>query len=412
MVQLGSDLADWVSAAPIAAPFFVLAIVSCLYTLLAVASVRRFRAAEAAVKPWKSPGVTVLKPLYGAEEGLYDNLLSFCRQNYGGPVQILFGVHDADDPAAAVARRLVAAVRAGRIEGAAGKLTVELVVDPAQHGTNGKVSNLINLSSRIENELVVIADSDIMVAPDYLCRLAAALQRPGVGIVTCLYRGMPLAGLWSRIGAMGVDYGFLPNVLTGLSLKMAEPCIGATIALRRCTLDAIGGFAAIKDQLADDYALGEAVRERGLQVVLADFVVGHAHSETEFSEVWRRDMRWARTIRSLNPAGYFGTAVTFPVGWALLALLASGFAPEAAVLAGAALLCRTILQDQVDERFEAGCRHPLWLGPVRDLFSFAIFLGSFVHGQVHWRGRDYALGEDGVMEPVGVDGEAAEAEVA
>jgi ceramide glucosyltransferase len=355
--------------------------------------------------------VTVLKPLYGAEVGLYENLLSFCRQTYAGPVQILFGVHEADDTAATIARRIVAAARAGRIEGAPAKLSVELIVDPALHGTNGKVSNLINLSRRIENELVVLADSDIQVAPDYLDRLAASLQRPGVGVVTCLYRGRPLGGFWSNLGAMGVDYGFLPNVLTGMALNMARPCVGATIALRRCTLDAIGGFDAIKDQLADDYALGEAVRARGLKVVLADFVVEHAHSEKGFEEVWRRDMRWARTIRALDPLGYAGLAVTFPVGWALLAALASGFAPAAAILVCAALLCRMILQDEIDQRFD-GRKHALWLGPVRDLFSFAIFAGSFLPGQVHWRGRDYAVGEDGIMEPVGVDAEAAEAEVA
>jgi ceramide glucosyltransferase len=250
-----------------------------------------------------------------------------------------------------------------------------------------------------------------MVQPDYLNRLAAALQRPGVGLVTCLYRGRPLGGFWSRIGAMGVDYGFLPNVVTGVALNMARPCVGATIALRRCTLEAIGGFSAIKDQLADDYALGEAVRDHGLNVVVADFVVSHAHSESTFGEVWRRDMRWARTIRSLDPKGYLGLAATFPLGWALLALVASGFEPAALILTAAALLCRMIVQDEVDQRFP-GSRHALWLSPARDLFSFAIFLGSFVPGQIHWRGRDYALGEDGIMAPVGVDSEEAEAEVA
>jgi ceramide glucosyltransferase len=411
MDQLGSDLADLIAAAPVAAPFFVLAVASCLYTLLAFVSVRRFKRCEGATKPWKSPGVTVLKPLYGVEEALYENLLSFCRQTYAGPVQILLGVHEPDDTAAPIARRIVAAARAGRIDGAPARLSVELVVDPTLHGTNGKVSNLINLSRRIENELVVLADSDIMVAPDYLDRLAASLQRPGVGIVTCLYRGRPLAGFWSRLGAMGVDYGFLPNVLTGLALNMARPCVGATIALRRCVLDAIGGFESVKDQLADDYALGEAVRARGLKVVLADFVVGHVHAEIKLKDVWRRDMRWARTIRAVDPAGYIGLAATFPVGWALLAALASSFAPAALLLACAALLCRMILQDEIDQRFE-GRKHALWLGPLRDLLSFAIFVVSFLPGQIHWRGRDYALGENGNMEPIADDAATAEAEVA
>ncbi len=245
--------------------------------------------------------------------------------------------------------------------------------------------------------------------PDYLQRLAAALARPGAGLVTCLYRGRPMAGLWSRLGAMGVDYGFLPNVVTGVTLGMARPCIGATIALRRKTLEGIGGFVAIKDQLADDYALGEAVRNLGLDVVLADFAVSHAHGEESFGALWRRDLRWARTIRSLDPLGYAGMAVSFPLAWSLLALLASGFSTAAMILAAAALLCRLTLQVEVDERFPARV-HAARLMPARDLLSFAIFVVSFVPGQVHWRGRKFSMGENGVMAPV--EAEETEAEAA
>lgn len=402
------DLADRIDAALLQPLFYGLAIAAILYTLLATFSLRRFSRAAIVGTADIAPGVTILKPLYGEEAGLYEHLASFCRQDYAGPVQILFGVHEACDPAAAVAWKIVTALRAGKIAGTPAGLKAELVVDPSLHGSNGKVSNLINLSSHIAHELVVLADSDISVAPDYLQRLAAALGRPGVGLVTCLYRGRPMAGLWSRLGAMGVDYGFLPNVVTGVTLNLAKPCIGATIALRRATLRAIGGFVAIKDQLADDYALGEAVRGHGLEVVLADFAVGHAHGEESFGELWRRDLRWARTIRSLDPLGYIGTAVAFPLAWSLLALLAGGFAPVAAILVVAALMCRFTLQDEVDQRFP-GVAHALWLAPLRDVLSFAIFIVSFVPGHVHWRGRAFAMGEDGSMAPVEVEATEAEA---
>jgi ceramide glucosyltransferase len=385
-----------------------MAILACCYTLLGIFCLRRFPRAAAATAR-KTSGVTILKPLYGAEEGLFENLASFCRQNYAGPVQILFGVHDADDSAAAVARKVVDALRAGQLAGAPAGLTAELVVDGARHGANGKVSNLINLSRHIRHSTLVLADSDICVAPDYLTRLTAALEAPGVGLVTCLYRGMPNKGLWSRLGAMGVDYGFLPNVVTGVALKLAHPCIGATIAMRRSTFDAIGGFAVIKDQLADDYALGAAVRALGLKVALADFVVGHAHGEGSFIELWRQDMRWARTIRSLDPLGYLGLAVTFPLAWALLAMVAGDYDPAGALLIVAALLCRLTLQDEVDHRFTGG-NHALWLSPVRDLLSFAIFLASYIPGRVHWRGQDFALVDGGAMAPV--EAEETEAEAA
>jgi ceramide glucosyltransferase len=381
---------------------YAMAILACFYTLLAIFCLRRFSrsaaVARASFSPCRAAGVTVLKPLYGAESGLYDNLASFCRQDYAGPVQILFGVHDADDPAAAVAWQIVNALRAGRLKGAPAGLTAEVVVDSSRHGANGKVSNLINLSRHIRHETVVLADSDICVAPDYLRRLMATLDRPGVGVVTCLYRGLPRAGLWSSLGAMGVDYAFLPNAVTGVVLKLAQPCIGATIAMRRSTLDAVGGFAMIKNQLADDYELGAAVRKLGLKIVLADFAVGHAHGERTFLDLWRQDLRWARTIKSLEPLGYLGTAVTFPLAWALLAMIVGEFDPAGVILTFAALLCRITLQDEVDQRF-AGHSHALWLSPFRDLLSFVVYIASFAPGRVHWRGQDFTLVEDGGMAP-------------
>ncbi|MCW2286433.1 ceramide glucosyltransferase [Rhodoblastus acidophilus] len=386
---------------------YLLALASCLYTLLAVFAVRRaFPRENRGAAPKIAPSVTVLKPLYGAEPGLREHLLSFCRQDYAGPVRIVFGVHSAADPAAAVARRIVEAVRAGEIAGAPAGLTAELVIDPARHGGNGKVDSLINMSRAIVGEVVVLADSDIIVAPDYLNRLTAALEGEGVGAVTCLYRGVAMTGLWARLCAMGVDYAFLPNVATGLALNMAKPCIGATIALRREVLDGIGGFAPLKDQLADDFVLGALVREHGFKVAVADFVVRHAHGERHFSDLWRQEIRWARTIRSIDPGGYFGTLVTHPVGWGLLAFACHPFAPVSTALLVAGLLCRRLLQGAVDARF-AGEAQPQALLPLRDLLGFLVFWGSFWPGHLRWRGKNFDLRDDGVMTPV--EGERAEA---
>ncbi len=409
MEEFLSDILNDIINSPLESLLYALSILACLYTLFSIFSLRRFPRARTNAPLRIAPGVTILKPLYGAEVGLFDHLASFCRQNYAGPVQIIFGVHDADDAAAGVARKLVAALRSGALEGAPAGLTAELVVDPTPHGANGKVANLINMSRRIVHDIVVLADSDIIVAPDYLSRLAVGLDRPGVGLVTCLYRGVPMAGLWSGLGAMGVDYGFLPNVVAGLTLKLARPCIGATIALRRSTLEAVGGFEIVKGQLADDYMLGAAVRGLGLKVAVADFAVGHAHGEKSFVDLWRQDMRWARTIRSLDPAGYFGLALTFPLAWALLAMLVDGFDPAGVLLSFAALLCRLTLQDEVDERF-AGRHHALWLSPLRDLLSFAIYVASYLPGQIFWRGHAFSVATDGAIAPV--EGEETEAEAA
>src|SRR5262249_54106814 len=158
-----------------------------------------------------------------------------------GPLQIIFGVRQADDPAAAVAKHLVAEFP-GR--------DIELVVDPRQHGANGKISNLVNMSRTIRNEVVVLADSDIRADKDYLRHIAGALEQPGVGLVTTLYRGLPgVGGLWSRLATMAINHHFLPSVLVGLALGRADPCFGATIALRRETLGRIGGFEAFVNHL-------------------------------------------------------------------------------------------------------------------------------------------------------------------
>jgi len=395
----GLEAGDLLDASLPLKMLYLLALVSCLYTMLAMFAVRRFSREAAGAAPKSAPSVTILKPLYGAEPELGDHLLSFCRQDYVGPVQILFAVHNAADPAAAVARRIVTSVRAGEIAGAPVGLTAELIIDPARHGGNGKVDNLINMSRVLAGDVVVLADSDIIVAPDYLNRLTAALEGEGVGAVTCLYRGVPTTGFWARLCAMGVDYAFLPNVATGLALNMAKPCIGATIALRRDVLERIGGFAPLKDQLADDFVLGALVRGLGLKVAVADFAVRHAHAERSFSDLWRQEIRWARTIRSLDPAGYFGTLVTHPVGWGALAVAFHGFAPGAVALLGVGLLCRRMLQDEVDRRF-GGESHPHGLLPLRDILGFCVFWASFLPGQLRWRGQDFDLRDDGVMTPV------------
>jgi hopanoid biosynthesis associated glycosyl transferase protein HpnI len=183
---------------------------------------------------------------------------------------------------------------------------LELIIDATLHGANRKVSNLINMTPPIRHDIVILADSDIRVAPDYLARVIAALQQPGVGAVTCLYHGVAVSGPWSRLGALFINAHFLPSVVLGLASGLAQPCFGSTIALKRSTLDAIGGFAAFADRLDDDYAIGAAVRERGNVVAIPPFTVAHLCNEASLTELWRHELRWARTIRNIAPLGHAG----------------------------------------------------------------------------------------------------------
>jgi ceramide glucosyltransferase len=374
-----SMIAYWSSIAAL-----LIAIVGCGYLITATVLVRRFARAQTPDTPATTPTVTFLKPLHGDETGLFDNLMSFAEQRYGGAAQIVCGVADTHDPALAVVERL---------RGTPATRNIELTIDATLHGANRKISNLINMAPRIRHEIVVLSDSDIRVAPDYLARVIAALQQPRVGAVTCLYHGVAANGPWSQLGALFINAHFLPSAVLGLVSGLAQPCFGSTIALRYATLGAIGGFAPFADRLDDDFAIGAAVRERGDVVAIPPFTVAHLCSEPSLRELWRHELRWARTIRNIAPLGHAGSVVMHPLAWAVTALVLSPWSslliPSAAA-AIAALLCRVVLLSGVARGFGLPPQ-PYWLVPLRDLLAFAVFVASFLGRSVSWKGHHYRL---------------------
>lgn len=331
--------------------------------------------------------MTILKPLYGAEPELQANLESFLVQDHPAPMQVVFGVHDSTDPALGAARQ--AGARHPDIE-------THLVIDATRHGSNGKISNLINMMREARHDVVVLADSDMRVTPEYLRRVVAALEQPGIGLVTCLYHGLPVAGFWSRLSALAIDTHFLPSVLVALRLGLAKPCFGSTIALRRDTLARAGGFETLKNRLADDYELGGAVRRLGLDIAIPPMLVSHCCSEKSFAELWRHEIRWARTIRLVDPLGFTGSIVTHPLPFALVALPLGGMAPLSLCLLVAVLASRLAVQIQV-QQMTGGRRTDFLFGPLRDLLSFAVFVASFLPGRLSWRGERFGVDTAGRM---------------
>ena len=358
----------------------------CLFMLFAAALMWSSTRPQPATEP--APDLTILKPLHGDEAGLYENLASFCEQDYSGAVQIVFGVENPNDPAIAVVERLRAAYP--------GK-ALELVIEPRAVGSNPKVANLINMSGRIAHDVIVLADSDIRVRRDYLARLVGALERQGGGAVSCPYYGISTGSLWSQLAQLTIDSHFLPGVVVGARLKLSQPCLGSTIALRRSSLSAIGGFEPLADCLADDYVLGELLRERGEPVSVLSFAVGHVCAESSIVELWRHELRWALTIRTVDPLGYLGWTVSHAFPLALIAWLLGGSWP-AIVLAVAALVCRAVLISATERGYGLP-PHPYWLIPVRDLLSFAVFVAGFVARDVSWRGHHYELMSEGILKP-------------
>jgi ceramide glucosyltransferase len=367
----------------------LIAIIGSAYALLAAVFVARF-ARQAKARLQTPEAVTLLKPLHGAEAALAPNLASFCTQNYSAPIEIVCGVQDPHDPAILFVQNLRARFP---------DRNVKLVVGSKPTTGNPKIANILNMMPEASHDILILSDSDMHVAPDYVGNVVAALQQPEVGLVTCLYRGRAAGGFWSRLAAAAVDQHFLPSVLVGLQFGLAHPCFGSTIALRRETLQRVGGFDAFADTLADDYEMGDAVRRLGLEIAIPPFTLGHTFSDASFSELLAHELRWARTIRLVDPIGYAGSIVTHPLPFALAALPLSGFSAIAVIILAATLASRLFVPIQV-ERLPGGDKGLLWLGPLRDLVSFAVFVASFVPGAVNWRGRRYSVESDGSVTPL------------
>jgi ceramide glucosyltransferase len=362
-----------------------LSVGGAIYSGLATWAAWRFLRRPAAA-PASHPSISVLKPLHGDEPQLYENLVSFCTQDYAGPVQIILGVQDPADTALAVATGL---------QREHPDRDIVVVSDPTVHGTNRKLGNLINMAVQIRGEVVVVSDSDVRLPPDGLGRIVAALEAPKAGLVHCLYRGRPIDSFWSRLAALDVNTRFAPSVLVGEMLG-ANPCLGPTMALRAETLASIGGLARLADFLADDFELGRAIRGAGLRIVCPTMVIDHLFPERSVTEMFAHELRWARTIRLVQPAGYLGSMIMHVTPLALIGAALTGFADwSLALLATFAVLRQA--QAYALSRWMASDRGFLWLLPLRDLVSFGVFIAAIFGDRVEWRGYRLRVRRDGVI---------------
>jgi ceramide glucosyltransferase len=383
------------SASFYAATAFSLA--SSLYVALAAVHVIRFSRTRRE-RSGNLPAVTILKPLCGVDVELYENLRSFCVQDY--PVyQVIFGLRDAADPAAEIVRRLVQDLP---------EREIALVIDDRLAGPNLKVSNLANMDRASKYNLLVIADSDMRVQPDYLRSLVAPFQDPQVGAVTCLYRGTPVKGLASVLGAMAINEWFLPSVLFAVALEHIRYCFGATMAVRRAALQAIGGFGALSRYLADDHMLGRLIDEQGYKVRLSSYVVENIVLEETLGALLRHELRWARTIRSAKPIGYAFSFITYAIPMGLLAASVALLAkqtPAAVILPpflalsariGLHVAARSGLATTGRRRSQE-CSERWWLVPIRDLLSFLVWATSFLGHKVSWKNQNFTIGRGGMV---------------
>jgi ceramide glucosyltransferase len=364
------------------------------YTLLALVAVLVWGRRKAAAAAFGLPPVTVLKPLCGAEPGLYENLRTFCLQEYP-QFQIVFGISEDTDPALAVVTRLVREFPA---------LAIELVINPQQHGHNRKISSLINMLEHADHDMLVMADSDAFVRPDYLTSVTAPLLDRKVGLVTCLYHGEPTRPVWSRLGAMYINEWYMPSVLLAWLFGHQNYVSGQTLCMRRDTLQAIGGLRGIADHLADDYELGQQVRRLGLRIVLSSYVLKAEHHEPTLQSLVGHELRWMRTLCVLKPRSFRFIFFTFSLPLALLGLLLvipeSYFTTVALPLFQVTVAARLALHLEHRIRDRRPLFADLWLLPARDLLICWVWCRSFFTSRFTWRGSDFHVGADGIMRKV------------
>jgi len=358
---------------------------SSLYYLLCLWSAARFLRERNGVHPSAAlPPISILKPLKGTDPEIYESFRSHCLQEYP-EYEIIFGVNDPNDPAVESVKRLQHEFPDRRIH---------LVVSTKILGANVKVSNLAQMLEVARYDHLIVNDSDIRVAPDYLQRVTAPLADSKVGMVTCLYRGVAGATLGSRLEALGISTDFCASVLAARQLEGGIRFgLGSTLAFRRAELEEIGGFSSFVDYLADDYELGKRIAGLGLAVELSEVVVETYLPAYRLRDFFAHQLRWARGVRDARSGGYFGLVFTFGLAWGLLALAASGGGLWACGILLFTLLLRlavalivgwNILRDRQVLKYA-------WLIPLRDLVAVVVWIASLGGHIVTWRGDRFRL---------------------
>jgi len=371
----------------------ILLLASLAYQILALVSLGRFFQKPLSSPDFaESPGITVFKPVKGLDQESRECLQSFLTQDYQ-PYQVLFGVADPADPVVPLLNELRRETPPGRLE---------IIFCPETLGHNPKVSTLRQLEPRARYDFMVVADGDVKVGPDFLGRMAAALQEPGVGLVSCSYRAGASRSLGSWLEALTISADFIPSVAVAHYVEGIRFALGAAMAFTRPALKGIGGFAALGDYLADDYQLGWHIHQAGFRVKLLPYVVETVNPRLSFRDYLAHQLRWARTYRVCRPMGYFAYGITHTLVFSLTLVLAGGLAPWALGLAAAALALRLGLA-WCSEVVCLGGRltlPALFLVPIKDLLAFFLWLSSFLGHTVVWKGRRFRLAPDGRLVPM------------
>jgi ceramide glucosyltransferase len=363
-------------------------------TLVAtVRYLRRARVARAAATATASsslPPVTIFKPVHGMEEQLAANLESFFQQDYPD-YEIIFGVRNTEDAAAKVAEEIRARYP---------QVPSRMIVSGPPEWPNAKVFSLDKMIAASLRSYFIISDSDVRVTSDFLRNTIPPLLDPKVGLVTCMYRGIPAADFWSSLEALGLSVEMSSGVMVADMMEGMRFALGPAMAVRRDAIDAIGGIGAVADYYSDDFELGNRIWAKGYKVMLSHHIVRNVLTSRSALRTLGDQLRWMKSTRYSRPAGHAGTGLTYAVPFGILGFLAAGalgywtLGWELLAIACVNRVIQSVIVGWSVARDPRAVEFG-WLYPVRDLFGFVAWALSYTSRDFYWRGETYRFGKGG-----------------
>jgi ceramide glucosyltransferase len=361
----------------------LLALVPFAYFITATIAALRFFGRHSDLPRDFAPPVSILKPVRGLDREAYENYASFCRLDYP-QYEILFNVADEHDPAIPVLEKLIRDFP---------ERPMRLFIGAEQLGSSNKVNKLSNMVNEARHDLLVISDSDIRVAPDYLRAVVSPFRDPKVGAVTCLYRGIAGRSLGATVEAIGNTSDFAAGVLVAWLFDGVNFALGATMATTKQHLAEIGGFEDLADHFTDDHEFGYRIAALGYRVEIASRPVDTVYPDTSMAEFFRHQLRWSLAIRHATPLGYLGRVFVYGIFWTLLAMAVAPSLKIALAYLAALLILRPLMAWTVGVwgMHDPLLRRKFWLIPLNEICGFIVFVLSFATRRVQWRGTEYYI---------------------
>ena len=331
------------------------------------------------------PPVSVLKPVHGLEAQLRENIESFFRQDYPH-YEILFAADEANDAALDVVREVSAHYP---------HIPCRILIT-GRPWPNPVVYSFHSMAEAANYDILVTTDSDVEVDATYLREVVAPLLDPKVGMLTCVYRGKNAAGFFSGLTAIGMSIEMTAGVLVANLLEGMKFGLGPTTVVRKDALASIGGYEALKDYIAYDFAIGNLIAKAGYRVVLSGHIIDHVVNQKSFRQMWQNQLRWAQTTRYSRPRGHFGSGLIFAMPYGILGFLAAAGLGQWKL---GILLLAAAVANRLAEAWLVGwmvvrdpqIRRAPWLYPLRDLLGFAIWFASYLNLRYEWRDNRFEL---------------------